>query len=270
MFVLRQAALVSLAVFAYFGVRGRTEGDVHIADGNALDVLRFEEALGLDWERWIQSLVLHHHLLVTLANWVYIWLHWPLVIATLIYLAVRHRDRYLELRNAMFISGAIGLVIYARFAVTPPRLLAEPYIDTVTEHSISYRVLQPNALVNKYAAVPSLHFGWNLLVGVMWYRLAGAAGSRRLRGVAVAMPAAMGFAVVATANHWVVDVILGGLVALAGLGLEHLRGTIVSRRSGVDADEDPAREHEGEADVIDLTRVDADRPQPAASRTAHW
>jgi len=114
----------------------------------------------------------------------------------------------------MFISGAIGLVIFAGGAVTPPRLYAGDYMDTVTIRSVSYRLLQPPALINKYAAVPSLHFGWNLLVGVIWAK---ATTNPIVRAAAVAMPVAMAFAVVATANHWVADVFVGGAVATAGL-----------------------------------------------------
>lgn len=224
LFILRQVALVGLAIVAYFGVRGLTEGEMHVADRNADQVLRFEQALGMDIERGLQSLLLDHHALVTMANWIYIWAHWPVVIATLVFLALRHRDQYFELRNAMFISGAIGLVIYASFAVTPPRLFAADYIDTVTQHSTSYRVFQPPALVNKFAAVPSLHFGWNLLVGLTWYRVGWVLGRRQLARVAAfVMPIAMAFAVVATANHWTFDVVSGAAVALAGLAIERLR-----------------------------------------------
>jgi membrane-associated phospholipid phosphatase len=89
-------------------------------------------------------------------------------------------------------------------------------IDTVTEKSSSYRALQPPGLLNKYAAMPSLHFGWNLLVGVVIVRV-----TRRtlVRVFAVALPIAMAFAVVMTANHYVLDVIAGGIVALVGLAL---------------------------------------------------
>lgn len=214
LFTARQALLVGLAVLGYFGVRGLTEGDVAGANRNAEQVLRLENVLGIDLELSIQEAVLGNELLVNLANWIYIWGHWPVVIATLVWLAVTRRADYLELRNAMFISGAIGLVIYTSYAVSPPRLFGVEYIDTVTERSLSYRILQPPGLVNKYAAVPSLHFGWNLLVGLSWLKVS----TTRLGTVAaIAMPAGMAFAVVATANHWTFDVIAGGIVALAGL-----------------------------------------------------
>jgi hypothetical protein len=219
-FVVRQVVLVGLGVLAYFAVRGLTEGEVARANRHAQLVLDFERALGIDIELGLQSLLLTSEFMVDLVNWVYIWAHWPVVVATLAWLAIFRRDHFYELRNAMFISGAIGLIIFASFAVAPPRLFSLDYIDTVTERSVSYRVLQPPSLVSKYAAVPSLHFGWNLLVGITWYRV-----WRGRFGVvaAVGMPIAMAFAVVATGNHWTVDVLAGCIVALAGLYLERVR-----------------------------------------------
>ena len=75
------------------------------------------------------------------------------------------------------------------FAVAPPRLLETGFVDTVTEQSNAYRILQPPSLVNKYAAVPSLHVGWNVLIGIALYR---AGRSRIVRAFAVASPLLMG------------------------------------------------------------------------------
>ncbi|MFW2336036.1 phosphatase PAP2 family protein [Ilumatobacter sp.] len=214
--VATQFALVFGAAIFYFLVRGVTQGSVERAERNGESVLRVERVLGLDVETEAQDLILDHDVLVTLANWVYIWGHWPVIIVTLFAL---HRWRpvdYLRLRDALFVSGAIGVVIYMTFPVSPPRLLDPLYRDTVTDLSSSYRVFQPPALVNKYAAMPSLHAGWNLLAGMALY---GATRNRALRSVAVAGPIAMAFAVVLTANHYVLDVVAGEAVALAGLAL---------------------------------------------------
>lgn len=223
---MRQFVLVGMAVFAYFGVRGLTESDVLDAKMHAASLLRLETTLGLDLELGLQAIVGRSETLVDLANWIYIWAHWPLVISTLVYLAVARRTEYFELRNAMFISGAIGLVIFATYAVAPPRLFGPEFIDTVTERSNSYRILQPPNLVNKYAAIPSLHFGWNLLVGLSWR---GLTKNRFVRFAGIVMPMAMAFAVVATANHWLLDVVAGGAVALSGLLLERARQLYVSQ-----------------------------------------
>ena len=74
--------------------------------------------------------------------------------------------RFLRLRNAMMVSGAIGLIVFASYPVAPPRLRGLGLVDTVTSSSTAYRVLQPPAFVNQYAAMPSLHSGWDLLVGI--------------------------------------------------------------------------------------------------------
>lgn len=216
----RELLLVVGAVVAYFGVRGLTEGAVDAAHRNAGRVLDLEHALGIAYEDAVQDAAAWSGALVTLGNWVYIWCHWPLILGTLVWFARSRRSDYLELRNAIFISGAIGLVIFALFPVAPPRLFSPEYVDTVTQQSSSYRVLQPPAFTNKYAAVPSFHFGWNLLVGVAWFR---AWHGRWWRWAGIVMPVAMAWAVVVTANHWVVDVAAGGAIALVGLAVARRR-----------------------------------------------
>ena len=212
---LRQFGFVALAILLYFGVRGHTQGDIATAFENGFEILAFEARLGLDIEQWAQSLIIDNASLVQAANAIYIYGHWPVITITLVWLHRTRRSDYLLLRNAMFISGAVGLVIFATYAVAPPRLLGIGLFDTVTQRSDAYRVLQPPALVNKYAAVPSLHVGWNLLVGLFIYR-----ASRRLllRAVGVISPVLMAIAVVVTANHYVIDGLLGSALALAGLG----------------------------------------------------
>jgi hypothetical protein len=254
MLFLRQLVLFGLAALSYFGVRGLTEGDVSVAVRHADWVLDAERALWIDIELGIQNFLLDHELLVNLANWIYIWGHWPVVGATLLWLVFYHRDDYFELRNAMFISGAIGLIIFASFPVSPPRLFSVAYVDTVTQHSESYRVLQPPALVNKYAAVPSLHFGWNLLVALAWRRV----GKGPFFAVgAVVMPVAMAWAVVATSNHWTMDVITGGMVALTGLALERARRAYLDNRGS------PGPGDVGTSDRGSGEKVSDSRPDPA-------
>lgn len=225
--LLLQFALVGASALIYFGVRGLTEGSRAAAVRHGYDVLHLEDALGIDWEEAGQDLVVGSRILTTLANWVYIWGHWPVIGLTLLWLHRRHRRDYLLLRNAMFVSGAIGLVIFALYPVAPPRLMPAGFVDTVTNLSHSYRVLQPPQLTNKYAALPSLHVGWNLLVGIFLFRV----GRRPiLRVVGVASPALMMTAVVVTANHYVIDGIVGSALALVGLAVSYgLWGVLYER-----------------------------------------
>jgi PAP2 superfamily len=212
----RQLVLVVMAALAYFGVRGLTQSGVERAFAHADQVVDLERSLHIAFEATLQNAILDHGWLVTLANWVYIYGHWPVVAGVLTWLFVRHREDYLTLRDAMFISGTIGLVIFIVFPTAPPRLIDMGLLDTVTDQSESYRTLQPPGLINKYAAMPSLHFGWNLLVGVIVYRVA---RHWWVRAFAIGLPIAMAVAVVATANHYVLDVPAGAAVALTGLAL---------------------------------------------------
>jgi hypothetical protein len=212
--VLRELAVAGFAALAYFGVRNLTVGAMDEAFSNAGRIADLEEHVGLDWERALQEPFLDQQAFVSLFNWIYIWGHWPVIVITAIALfRVRH-DRYVLLRNAIFLSGAIGFLFFALFPVAPPRLVDPALVDTVTLHSDAYRALQPPGLTNQYAAFPSLHFGWNLLVGIVLW---GTTTRVLVRAFAVASPVAMATAVIVTANHYVLDVVGGLLVVLAAL-----------------------------------------------------
>jgi hypothetical protein len=232
--VAREVGLIAFAAVAYFGVRGFTEDRIDRAFDNADALLRLEGALGIDWERAFQEPLLDHQWLLTLTNWVYVYGHWPVIAACGIALYVWRHDRYVLLRNAMFISGLIGFLFFAGVPMAPPRMADPGVVDTVTEYSEGYRALQPPALTNKYAAFPSLHAGWNLLLGIVLFQ---ATTHRAVRAFAVAMPAVMAFAVVASANHFVLDVVAGAVVVLVGLAV----ATFLDARTIVHEDERPGR-----------------------------
>jgi membrane-associated phospholipid phosphatase len=210
---LSQVGVVTAAVFFYFGVRGLTVGSPEAAQAHARDLMQLEQASGLDVERGLQDLWLRWDWLIAPANWVYIYGHWPVITVTLVWLAVRHRDAYVRVRDAMMISGGFGLIVFTLYPVAPPRLAGLGIVDTVTEHSHSYRVLQPPAFVNQYAAMPSLHAGWDLLIGLS---IAGVAGYAWLRWAGYLLPVLMVAAVVLTGNHFVLDVVAGLALALFG------------------------------------------------------
>jgi len=231
--MLGQALIVALGVFCYFQVRGLTNADPAVAVRHAHDVLRFERAIGLDLESQIQAPVTGSATLSTIANWIYIWGHWPVIVATMLWLGWHHRAVFLRLRDGMLVSGGIGLVIFVSFPVAPPRLIDAGLVDTVTERSSAYRYLQPPNFVNQYAAMPSLHAGWDLLIGIS---IATAGTTVLVRGIGWLLPPLMAFAVIATANHYVVDVIAGISIALVGhvvaLRLERRRATRAPRTRG--------------------------------------
>ena len=213
--LLREVLLVGAAIAAYFLVRNVTAGGAEDAFANARRLVDLEDWLHIAWEDTVQATVVESDVFVTLTNWVYIWLHWPVILGTAAALWVWRRPRYHLFRNALFVSGAIGFLFFALFPVAPPRLLDLGLVDTVTEQSRSYRALQPPGLTNQYAAFPSLHVGWNFVVGIVLFTTFTALA---VRVFAVVSPLAMTLAVVATANHFVIDVLAGLAVVLVGLG----------------------------------------------------
>jgi hypothetical protein len=239
----REVLLVTGAILLYFAVRNFTAGGAGVAYRNAERLFALEERLGVAWEAGAQAAIAGSSFLVTLANWVYIWGHWPVILASAVVLYLLRPERYHLLRNAMFVSGAIGFAFFALLPLAPPRLLELGLVDTVTERSSAYRALQPPGLTNQYAAFPSLHAGWNLLVGIVLFL---AFAHVAVRAFAILSPLAMAAAVVLTANHFVLDVAAGYVVALVGLAAafaidSRRRGAATLADDGVDRDDGTER-----------------------------
>jgi membrane-associated phospholipid phosphatase len=106
-------------------------------------------------------------------------------------------------------------VIFALYPVAPPRFIPElGFADTVDKRAIFNNILLPPSLTNTYAAMPSLHAGWNLLVGIALVRH----GSHwATRAFGVVMPVMMFFSIVFTGNHYIIDGIAGDAIAEFGL-----------------------------------------------------
>jgi hypothetical protein len=215
--LLHETLLIAPAVVVYFAVRGVVAARDIDPYRNAEGIIRVQERFGLFVEPAAQSWVLRSDLLVTVMNWIYIWGHWPVVVGTLVWLIIAKPATFNIYRNAFLISGLTAMFIFAFFPVAPPRLVPElMVVDTITEQSRSYRALQPPALTNPYAAMPSLHFGWNLLMGIALVREARA---NFVRWLGYTIPVAMFAAIILTANHYWLDGLVGGTLVLASLGI---------------------------------------------------
>lgn len=213
-FWLTQAGILLGAIVVYFGVRTLTEGSPSTAARNAGRIIDLEQWLGIHAESTMQEFVVDRDGLAKVANWIYIWGHWPVIVGVLAWLVVKLPDRFAVYRNAMLISGLVGIVIFATFPVAPPRLFDLGMIDTVTQQSHAYRVLQPPSLVNQFAAMPSFHAGWDLLMGIALVR-----EGRRVwvRALGCVLPIAMALSVVVTANHYLLDVVVGMAIVVGAL-----------------------------------------------------
>lgn len=224
--IVGQVGLVALALVFYLGVRAFTRGAEAIAFGNAQRLLEWEREIGLAWERRAQEMILDSDTWIAFWNFVYVWGYWPVLLGALVGLYRFSRVHYVMLRNALFVSGGIGLVIFAFFPVAPPRFL-DGFTDTVSEASRSHFVGHPSGLINQFAAMPSFHVGWLVIVGIV---LAKALPWPALKVAAVLPAGLMSLAVVFTANHFVVDAIVGSAVSLLGLLIAHRIMVLVERR----------------------------------------
>jgi hypothetical protein len=104
--VLRQVVVAVGAVGAYFGIRGLTEGTTDLAVRNAERLMTAERLLGLAREATLQRQILDVPIVTMLANWVYIYGHWPLITLVLSWLMIRHRPVFARVRTAMLDSSA--------------------------------------------------------------------------------------------------------------------------------------------------------------------
>lgn len=215
---LHEAGVVVAAFLVYFVIRGAVVDRAGEAMARAVTLIELEQDLHIYWELRMQSWILDHYWLIKLNNWVYFWGHMPLVVLVAVWLYGWHRRAYFVTRNAFLASGAIGVVIYWLFPVAPPRLVPfAGFIDTMAAFDrVGYNAQEAKAFVNPYAAVPSLHFGWSLLLGAV---VAYVSGKPWAYVFGVAWPVAMFFSVVMTGNHFILDAVAGGVVSFAGLGI---------------------------------------------------
>jgi hypothetical protein len=225
---LHEAVIVVVSFLIYFAVRGMVVDRAGQAMVNAFDLIALEQKLGIYWELRMQSWILDSYVLIKTMNWIYFWGHMPLVILFAVWLWMRHREAYTLVRNAFLASGAIAVVIYATYPVAPPRLVPfAGYVDTMALFDrVGYNAQEVSAFVNPFAAVPSLHFGWSLLLGLV---IAKVASSPLLKAAGVLWPLAMFFSVVMTGNHFILDAVAGAVVSFAGLGIAYALASVMGR-----------------------------------------
>ncbi len=210
-----EIVLIGIAYVSYQLVRGMVEGRIDVAFSNANNLIQVERSLGVFWEVQLQSLILGNNFLIDMFNWIYIWGHLPVIGVLAIWIYMFRRGVFARYRNAFLISGAIGLVFFTALPMAPPRFLPQfGFIDTITIYDEVYHALQNPAFVNQYAAMPSLHLGWNLLVGLAVFETTKVWWAKAF---GLLLPIPMLVAIILTGNHFVLDAVAGVVVALGAL-----------------------------------------------------
>jgi hypothetical protein len=207
-----QIGLFCGAYFVYRIVRGLTEGQAAAAFENAQEVVALEKSLGLFFEPAMHAWVASNSLLIDIASWTYVNSHFTITVFTLAFMYLFRNDSFYFVRNMFMVAMGISLILYAAYPTAPPRFLPElGFVDPLSEVTgISTQSGSVNMLFNPYAAVPSMHVGFALMLGIPMSRIVRRDWAKALW---LAYPALVTFAVLATANHWWLDAFLGALTA---------------------------------------------------------
>ena len=197
------------------------------ADAHAQAILDIQRWLQLPAEVSLQTWALGHEWLIDLANRYYVSVHFPLTIAVLVWLYRYRPTTYTWAKRALLLATGVALVCHVLVPVTPPRLLSTlGMVDTGHADGMSiYQAPVLGSMSNEYAAMPSLHVGWALLLAVVLI----AAGRTRWRWLWLLHPLATMFVVLSTANHYWLDGLAGSALVLGALRLTRPREARTSR-----------------------------------------
>jgi PAP2 superfamily len=216
----RQLGLFVLADVCYETVRGVAEGKAAVAFANANTVVDVEKATGTFFEADLQSALLGHQWLIETSNWLYMNTHFVITTAFLVWLYVFRNEAFYFVRNMFLVAMGLALIGYTLFPTAPPRLLPElGFVDTITDFShVNHDSALVKLFINPYAAVPSMHIAFALMIAIPAMRI-----SRHLASKVVwaLYPLLVLFVVIVTANHFWLDAAAGALVAAMAALIAH-------------------------------------------------
>ena len=200
----------------FYGVyqvaRGAADHSVSRAFANGEWIIDFQRRLGSMIELPLQHLIDRSSLLIQATSYTYWLSQFAIVGIALLYVYFRAHDRFFRFRNTLIIANLIGLVGYVTFPTAPPRMFPQAgFADTLAQHAAlthNSSIVQFSA--NPYAAMPSLHSCDALIVGVV---MALVVRPRWAKALWLAWPAWVWFSVMATGNHFWLDIAVGIVVA---------------------------------------------------------
>ena len=209
--------LMGALLALYLLLRYSMKGSIGDAVGNAHRVVQVERAFGVFSESNLQSLALQSHDVIRFLNGYYLYAHFSITALFFAWMLVRHPDAYPGCRRILIVMTAIGLAIHAVYPLAPPRMLPDMgFIDTGRLFGMSPYGDTSEGLANQFAAMPSLHFGWALLVA--W-------GATRFstspwRRVLMLHPFLTLAAIIITANHYWLDAAVALCIFLAAVNID--------------------------------------------------
>ncbi len=213
---IKQLAIFATFDIAYEASRTLAEGQRIPAFRHARDVVNAEKALGIFHELNLQHWVLGApSIVLSVANWTYFNCQFTISFAFLVWVYCRRNDSYYFIRNVVIAADFIGVIGYITYPTAPPRMLTEyGFVDTLNQTSVNHDTV--SALANPYAAMPSLHTCYALLIGTSGVLLARHAITKAVWAL---YPGLVVFSIITTANHFILDAVGGATTLLLALGL---------------------------------------------------
>ena len=212
--VFRQLGLFALADVCYETVRGVADGQQTAAFMHGQQVIDFERSTHTFFEPSLQAVFLPVQWMIDLANQIYMNSQFAVTIAFLVWLYLFRNDAFYFVRNMFMAAMALALVGYTLFPTAPPRLYPQyGFVDTITDFSgINHDSALVKVFINPYAAVPSMHCAFAMMIGVSGVRVSRHWFTKAFWAV---WPLLVVWVVVVTANHYWIDAALGWMVAAA-------------------------------------------------------
>jgi hypothetical protein len=216
---MRQLVLFGGAYYAYRLVRGFADGQTAVAFEHARSLVHAERSVGLFFEPGLQNLALGQTWIRDGANFMYVNSHFIITTTFLIWLYLARNHAFYYVRNMFMIAMGLALFLYAVYPTAPPRLLPEwGFTDTVADAVGPSAENTAAVLYNPYAAVPSMHVAFSLMIAIPAMKLVKA---RAIRFAWAFYPGIVTFVVVVTANHFWLDAALGAAVAAVSAVTAH-------------------------------------------------
>jgi hypothetical protein len=212
--VVRQVLLFFVAYNGYRLVRGMADdpGVTAAAFEHARALIGIERGLHVFVEPTIQAWADGSRLVIDASSWIYINAQTTVTLGALAYLYLFHNRSFYFVRNMFMVAMALALIGYMAYPTAPPRLLPEwGFVDPVASFTgVSNDNNTVDALFNPYAAVPSMHVCFALMIGLPLAKLVRLRIARVFWGL---YPLVITFVIVATANHFLSDAVLGATTA---------------------------------------------------------
>jgi membrane-associated phospholipid phosphatase len=216
----RQIGLLIAVDIAYETVRGVADGQRVTAFAHGQQIIDFERATHTFFEPDLQSFFVGAHWVIDFANQVYMNSQFAVVLGFFFWLYFFRNDAFYFVRNMFIVSMGLALVGYTLYPTAPPRLFPEyGFVDTINDFSnVNHDSALVKVFINPYAAVPSMHCAFALMVGISAARLSRHWYTRALWAL---WPALVIWVVIVTGNHYWMDAALGGLVAALSALVAH-------------------------------------------------